>query len=125
MLLFADDIALFTTDSITHQLQLNCIYTYSTHWGLAGNVNKTKVCIFARRKQAHSFEWFINNVKLKEASHFYYLGIKILKTGNRRFGVEGLVEQGSKATNILITTFITLYKRVSLDVRTKLSLFNK
>ena len=42
MLLFADDIALFTTNQESIQLQLNSIYQYSCKWGLKINVNKTK-----------------------------------------------------------------------------------
>jgi len=45
MLLFADDIALFTTNPETLQNQPNQVHQYSCKWGLKINVNKTKICI--------------------------------------------------------------------------------
>ena len=48
MLIFADDIALFTTNPESLQLQLNSIYQYSCKWGLKINLNKTKICIFEK-----------------------------------------------------------------------------
>jgi len=49
MLLFADDIVLFTTDHVSLQAQMNSLYEYSVKWGLKINVNKTKVCVFEKR----------------------------------------------------------------------------
>jgi len=55
-LLFADDLALFTTDKHSLQAQLDSIHLYSTRWELALNVAKTKICVFEKRKQRHNFE---------------------------------------------------------------------
>ena len=49
LLIFADDIAVFTTDNQSLQSLLNNIYTYSNNWGLKINVNKTKVCVFGKK----------------------------------------------------------------------------
>ena len=121
MLLFADDIALFTTDKYSLQTQLNNVYEYSTKWGLTINVNKTKICVFEKRKQLHNMEWFINNQKVEEVDYFYYLGVKFVKTGNLRFAVKALHDQASRAMNNLLL----LFKKLSFDVKTKLSLFDK
>ena len=43
ILLFADDVELFTTDPESVQRQLNTIYKYSCKWGLTIIVSKTKV----------------------------------------------------------------------------------
>ena len=64
MLLFADDIALFTTSPESLQLQIDNLYHYSTKWGLKINVNETKICIFEKRNQRHNYEWQIDNEKL-------------------------------------------------------------
>jgi len=45
LLLFADDLALFTTDKHSLQAQLDSIHLYSTHWGLTINVAKTNMCV--------------------------------------------------------------------------------
>ena len=46
------------------------IYTCSNNWGLKNNVNKTKVCVFEKRRTKHNFEWFINNDKIEEVETF-------------------------------------------------------
>ena len=40
LMLFADDIVLFTTDHISLQAQIDNIYQYSLRWGLKINVKK-------------------------------------------------------------------------------------
>jgi len=49
MPLFADDIALFTTDPASLQKQLDVVASYSNNWGLKINVNKTKICFFGKK----------------------------------------------------------------------------
>ena len=56
LILFADDIVLFTTDAKTLQLQIDKLAHYSYTWGLKINVNKTKVCVFEKRKQNRNCE---------------------------------------------------------------------
>ena len=82
LLLFADDLALFTTDKHSLQAQSYSIHLYSTRWGFTINVAKTKMCVLEKRKERHSFEWFINNEN-EEVSRSTYL----------RFAVKGLNEQ--------------------------------
>ena len=48
MLLFADDIALFTTDPNSLQSLLNNVYEYSYKWGLKINVNKTQRFVYLK-----------------------------------------------------------------------------
>ena len=56
-ILFADDIALFTTNAQSLRAQLNALYDYSTKWGLKVNVAKTKICVFEKRNQPHNFNF--------------------------------------------------------------------
>jgi len=51
MMLFADDIALFSTDPESLKNYLDEIFRYSEKRGLKINVDKTKVCIFQKRRQ--------------------------------------------------------------------------
>ena len=46
LLLFADDIVLFTTDPKSLQAQIDNVHNYSTRCKLKINVKKTKICIF-------------------------------------------------------------------------------
>mgnify|MGYP000019394631 FL=1 len=48
LILFADDIILFTTDPASLQAHIDNIYTYSLKWSL-----KSNVCVFEKRKQFH------------------------------------------------------------------------
>ena len=58
LILFADDIVLFTTDAKTLQLQIDNLAHYSYTWGLKININKTKVCVFEKRKTNHNHDLF-------------------------------------------------------------------
>ena len=120
MLLFADDIALFTTNPESLQLQIDNLYHYSTKWGLKINVNKTKICIFEKRKQRHNYEWQIDNEKLDIVDNFCYLGIRFHYTGNMSYAVTALSEQALEAYNSLLSDFTI----IKLDIKTKLSLFD-
>ena len=120
MLLFADDIAIFTTSPDSLQSQLNAIQHYSGKWGLKINVNKTKICIFERKKSACNFRWYINQDPVEIVDEFCYLGIKFHYTGNLTKAVHALNEQALKAFNQLLSVF----NKIELDIKTKLSLFD-
>ena len=122
MLLFADDIALFTTspDSLQKQLEAKYMYQYSCKWGLKINVNNTKICIFENRKSICNFRWTINQDLIEVVDEFCYLGINLDYTGNLNKAVKLLNEQALKAFNQLLLVF----SRLNLDIKTKLSLFD-
>lgn len=120
MLLFADDIALFTTDPGSLQNQLNSLYQYSCKWGLKINSSKTKICIFEKRKSICNFRWTINNEILEVVDNFCYLGINFSSNGKFNHAVKMLNDQALKAYNHLLSIF----SKVSLDIKTKLSLFD-
>lgn len=115
-LLFADDITLFTTDLDSLQSLLNNVYVYSSKWGLKINVNKTKVCIFEKRKTRQDFVWTEHEI----VNSFTYLGIKFHYIGCMKHDIQTLHEQALKAYNSLLSTF----SRITADIRTKLSLFD-
>jgi len=69
MLLFADDIVLFTTDYVSLQVQLNSLYEY-VKWGLKINVNKTKVCVFEKRKVNRNIKFYINKELVEVVDNF-------------------------------------------------------
>jgi len=120
MLLFADDIALFTTDPNNLQTQLDCINRFSCQWGLKINVDKTKICIFERKKSRNNYTWCINNIDVEIVDSFCYLGMKFYYNGNFNQAIKTLNEQALKAYNGLLS----LFTRVSLDIKTKLLLFD-
>ena len=120
MLLFADDIALFTTDPKNLQTKLDCINRFSCQWGFTINVDKAKICIFERKKSRNNYTWCINNIDVEIVDSFCYLGMKFYYNGNFNQAIKTLNEQALKAYNGLLS----LFTRVSLDIKTKLLLFD-
>jgi hypothetical protein len=120
MLLFADDIVLFTTNPVSLQSQLNAVHQYSIKWGLKINVNKTKICIFEKQRTHCNFRWNINGECIEIVDSFCYLGIKFNYTGNMTNIVKTLNDQALKAYGHLLSIF----SRVNVDVKTKLELFD-
>lgn len=120
LLLFADDIVLFTTSPESLQAQVDNVYSYSSKWGLKINVNKTKVCVFERRKSVHNFSINIDGQFVDIVDNFSYLGVKFSYTGSCSEATKTLAEQGLRAYNSLLDIF----DRIKLDVKTKLYLFD-
>ena len=65
LILFADDIVLFTTDPISLQAQIDNVVNYSEKWGLKININKTKICVFEKRKKFNNVEFHVNHDKIE------------------------------------------------------------
>ena len=120
LLMFADDIVLFSKDPKELQTLLQKLHVYSSEWGLKVNTKKTKICVFENRKAARNQEWCYNGEKLEVVDWFCYLGMKFHYNGNLEPGVKALSDQALKAANNLLA----LFKRMSFDVRTKLKLFD-
>jgi hypothetical protein len=122
LILFADDIVLFTTDHASLQSQLDNLYLYSEKWGLKININKTKVCVFERRRNnsTNYNDVFINGEKVEMVDSFVYLGMKFYYTGNLSYAVNTLSEQALKAYHNLLL----LFDRIDFDIKTKLYLFD-
>jgi hypothetical protein len=103
LILSADDIVLFTTDPTSLQSQIDQIYNYSEKLGLKINVNKTKVCVFEKRKQVRGNEFFINGEKVEYVDNFTYLGVRLTYTGNMCGAVKALNDQALRAYNNLLS----------------------
>ena len=119
--MFADDLILFSTSPCSLQVMLDSVYEYSDKWGLKINVNKTKVCIFEKRKQIHNESWNINGENIEIVDNFCYLGAKFVYNGNMKLVAKSLSEQALRAMNNLLS----LFTRINLDVKTKLLLFDR
>ena len=101
LLLFADDMVLFSKDPIELQSLLDKLYAYSTEWGLKVNIRKTKVCVFENRRTQINQRWLIHGEPLETVDSFCYLGMKFHYNGNLEPGIKALSDQALKATNQL------------------------
>ncbi|XP_053402477.1 uncharacterized protein LOC123564690 [Mercenaria mercenaria] len=119
--MFADDMVLFTTDQKSLQAQLDSLYIYSVKWGLKINIDKTKICIFRKRKQNIDFQWYINDAPVETVNSFCYLGMKFNCNGALSEAIKALSDQALKAVNGLYS----LFSRLKFDVKTKLTLFDR
>ena len=120
LLLFADDMVLFSTDPAELQLLLNKLYKYLPEWGLKVNTSKTKICIFEKRKSNIDFTWSYDGQNLEIVDSFTYLGMKFTANGSLEAGAKALSDQALRAVNNLLG----LFQRVHFDIKTKLALFD-
>ena len=69
MLLYADDIMLFSKSPSELQKMLNNLYNYSQAWDLTVNTNKTQAIIFERGRPT-TFEFRYGNTTLQAVDNF-------------------------------------------------------
>ena len=120
LILFADDIVLFTTDPGSLQSQIDSIYQFSERWSLKITISKTKLCVFEKRKLSNYPDIFVNNENIEQVDCFTYLGVKSWYTGNMIHAVKAMNDQALRAYNNLLSVF----DKVDMDIKTKLSLFD-
>lgn len=112
ILMFADDMVLFSESPDELQTLLDKLYRYTTDWGLKINTVKTKVLIFQKRCQQLTRSWKLNDA-IDVVDSFCYLGLKINYTGNVEFTTKALSDQALRAANGLLA----LFKRCHLILR--------
>lgn len=119
-MLFADDMMLISTDPLQLQTLLNTLHTYTNKWGLQVNINKTKICVFRKRKTPVTHKWSYNGLDIEVVDEFCYLWMKFVYNGNLKTATKTLSDQALKAVNSLHG----LFRRISLDINMKISLFD-
>ena len=120
LLLFADDIVLFTTNPATLQAQINNLCRYSNEWGLKINISKTKFCVFRSVNEPIYAGITINGETIEQVDNFIYLGVNFHYNGKMNSAVTTLHDQALKAYYNLLT----LFDKINLDIKCKLSLFD-
>lgn len=59
-------------------------------WGLKINVNKTKICVFEKRKQVNNFVLKLNDEQIEVVDNFTYQCVNFTSTGNMKKSVKAL-----------------------------------
>ena len=67
LLLFADDMVIFSKDPTELQTLLEKLHVYSSEWGLRVNIRKTKICVFENRRTQRNQTWSINGEPFETA----------------------------------------------------------
>ena len=76
LLLYADDITLFSETAEGLQRALNLLYTYRQRWKLSVNTNKTKVMVFRKGGiLPRDLKFYYNGIEIEIVNTFSYLGI--------------------------------------------------
>jgi exonuclease III len=120
-LLFADDMVLFSKNKEGLQQLLNDLNIYCKKWNIYVNTNKTKVCIFEKRKSNNNDSFLFNNNELEIVNEFTYLGVTFSCNGKLKKAAKTLAEQGSRA----VMSLKAACENIHFNVSSKLSLFNK
>ena len=98
LLMYADDMVLFSESIDGLQHMLNSLYTYSKNWNLEVNIQKTKIVIFRNGGIIRENEfWLYNGEKLEVLNEFCYLGVILNYNGKFLVCQKQLARQGRKA----------------------------
>ena len=74
LILFADDIVLFTTSQESLQSEVDRLYQYSCKWGFEISTDKTKVYVFEKNKFPKEQNIFINGKSSRICRQFHKVG---------------------------------------------------
>ena len=123
LLLYADDIIIFSDSSEGLQAGFDFLHDYCSRWKLKVNVDKTKVMIFRKGGTiAKSLKFYYEGNEIDIVSSFSYLGIVFTPGGSFSQAQVTLAGQAQKAVFKLKSY---LYKLADLTPKHVLELFDK
>ena len=122
IILFADDMVIFSETRKGLQNGLDALSSYCSKWGLSVNVSKTKCIAFKRGGRIGAMDrWTYNGEELETVNQFKYLGFVFGSSGKFCKGIQALHDVGLKSLFGLKTVF---HKYPDMSVDVKLKLFN-
>jgi hypothetical protein len=108
LLLFADDVVLFSDSVWGLQNQLNILQEYCNNWKMSVNMSKTKIIVFRRGGRLSQFEkWTYGGKQLEVVSKYNYLGFTL--TSNLSFN-QTCVHLSIKAKRALYEVLKTMFQ---------------
>ncbi len=123
ILLYADDIVIFSESAAGLQSGLDILFTYCERWKLKVNTTKTKIMIFRKGGRIPAnLHFHYNNLELEIVSTFSYLGIVFSPGGSFSKAQTTLSGQAQKA---IFKLNKYLYKFTNLSPKHILDLFDK
>ena len=123
LLLYADDITLFSETAEGLQRALNLLSTYCQRWKLSVNTNKTKIMIFRKGGiLPRDLKFYYNGIEIEIVNTFSYLGIVFSPGGSFSNTQITLTGQAQKAIFKLNSY---LYKFTNISPRHTIELFDK
>lgn len=123
ILLYADDIVIFSETAEGLQKGFDILHEYSDRWKLKVNTIKTKVMIFKKGgAAARHFQFFYDGNDIETVKSFTYLGIVFTQGGSFKEAQQTLAGQAQKA---IFKLNKYLYKFTNITIKHRLELFDK
>lgn len=123
ILLYADDIVLFSENAEGLQQGFDILKVYCNRWKLKVNTNKTKVMVFRKGGAiARTVQFSYDGTDIEIVKSFTYLGIVFTQGGSFNEAQHTLAGQAQKA---IFKLNKYLYKFTSITVKHRLELFDK
>ena len=124
LLLYADDIVIFSETAEGLQSGLNILCDYCQRWKLTVNPNKSKILIFRKGgRLSQNLQYYYGDIVLEITSKFTYLGI-VFTTGDSFSEAQstssGQAQKDIFALNRYINKFVNINPSHVLDVFDKL-----
>ena len=122
LLLFADDMVIFSETRYGLQKGLDILEKYCTSWGLVVNVSKTKCVAFRNGGRIGLLDkWTYQGVDIETVNKFKYLGFVFGSSGKFTKGIEDLKCRGLRAMFGLKNI---LHKNPEMPPSIQIKLFN-
>ena len=123
LLLYADDITVFSETAQGLQKGLDILKEYCTKWKLTVNIEKSKVIVFRKGGQLpRNLKFYYDGLELSIVGSFSYLGVVFTPGGSFSLAQNALSGQAQKAVFRLNSY---LYKFTEISPYHKLELFDK
>jgi len=121
-LLYADDLALFSSSPIGLQRLLNRLAEYCDKWRLTVNLKKSKIIVFRKGgRLKHSENWVWKGSKIEVVSKYNYLGVIFSSSGIWYQAQKYISDQAKKA---LYSLQKLLYKFSGLKINIAFKIFD-
>ena len=122
LLMFADDIALFSSTTVGLQNQLNVLYEIANRLGLLVNLKRTKIVVFRSGGYlARAERWHYGSELVSVASSYKYLGLKFTtKVCLNRISEDSVVRANQGTAEI----FKVLWNTGCFDINVFFKLFD-
>jgi ribonuclease P/MRP protein subunit RPP40 len=101
LLLFADDVVLFSETPEGLQRSLDAVYDYCSRWSFAVNCDQTKIMVLKKGKQPQGLVFTYTNKTIEIVSQFTYLGSTFTPGGAFRMDYQTLSEKDRKLCMLL------------------------
>ena len=106
LLVFADDMAVFSESRVGLQKGLDYLLEYCKKWGLKVNTSKTKIMVFRKGGRTGSSDaWKYDNKPIEVVSVFKYLGFHLSSSGSFSNGIKRTCQFSQKSSVRLQKTF--------------------